>query len=52
VLLGGKGIIYQSEERERGINGAFDMYSAGCIFAELLTLSGPIFLGQSVYLKH
>jgi serine/threonine protein kinase len=48
VLLGGKGIIYQSEERERGINGAFDMYSAGCIFAELLTLSGPIFPGQSV----
>jgi serine/threonine protein kinase len=48
VLLGGNGIIHQSQDGECGINGAFDMYSAGCIFAELLTLSGPIFPGQSV----
>ena len=48
VLLGSNGIIYQPKNEEDGINGAFDMFSAGCIFAELLTLSGPIFPGQSV----
>ena len=29
-------------------NGALDIWSAGCIFAEILTLSGPLFPGQSV----
>lgn len=48
VLLGGTGIIHRSKSEERNINGAFDMFSAGCVIAELLTLSGPIFPGQSV----
>lgn len=47
VLLGGSGIIHQFNEAT-GINGAFDMFSAGCIFSELLTLSGPIFPGKSI----
>jgi serine/threonine protein kinase len=46
VLLGANGVIYQPKSNE--FNGAFDIYSAGCIFAELLTLSGPIFPGHSV----
>jgi serine/threonine protein kinase len=49
MLLGGSGIINQSNSKENtGVNGAIDIFSAGCIFAELLTLSGPIFPGQSV----
>ena len=48
VLLGATGVIRQCKDKEMGINGAFDIFSAGCIFAELLTLSGPIFPGQSV----
>ena len=48
VLLGGTGIIHQSKTEGRTIIGAFDIYSAGCVIAELLTLSGPIFPGQSV----
>eukprot|EP00804_Cyclotella_cryptica_P009583 CCRYP_006285-RA/>CCRYP_006285-RA protein AED:0.14 eAED:0.14 QI:86/1/1/1/0/0/2/387/514 len=50
MLLGGTGIINQSHSKESdGVNGAIDIFSAGCIFAELLTLSGPIFPGQSVF---
>lgn len=53
LLLGGTGIvIHQSDTNEEddndGVNGALDIWSAGCIFVELLTLSGPLFPGQSV----
>lgn len=48
MLLGGTGIVDQTIKTDCGVNGAFDIFSAGCIFAELLTLSGPIFPGQSV----
>lgn len=47
LLLGGNGII-QQPAGENGANGALDIWSAGCIVAELLTLSGPLFPGQSV----
>ena len=47
LLLGGNGIIYNSGNG-CGINGAFDMWSIGCIFVELMTLSGPVFPGRSV----
>lgn len=51
LLLGGTGIIiHQSDTNgdDDAVNGAFDIWSAGCIFVELLTLSGPLFPGQSV----
>jgi len=51
LLLGGTGIIiHQSDTNEEDdcVNGALDIWSAGCIFVELLTLSGPLFPGQSV----
>lgn len=48
LLLGGTGIIHESRHGTNGMNGAFDIWSAGCIFAELITLSGPLFSGQSV----
>ncbi|KAL7488869.1 hypothetical protein ACHAW6_014486 [Cyclotella cf. meneghiniana] len=49
MLLGGSGVINQSNSKEKnGVNGAIDIFSAGCIFAELLKLSGPVFPGQSV----
>eukprot|EP00986_Skeletonema_menzelii_P002876 scaffold840_cov199-Skeletonema_menzelii.AAC.10 len=44
LLLGGNGIV----NGEESSHGAMDIWSAGCIFAELLTLSGPLFPGQSV----
>jgi serine/threonine protein kinase len=44
LLLGGNGIV----NGETASRGALDIWSAGCIFAELLTLSGPLFPGQSV----
>lgn len=44
LLLGGNGIV--NEVGDRG--GALDIWSTGCIFAELITLSGPLFPGQSV----
>ena len=47
VLLGGNGVINNSGDRG-GINGAFDLWSVGCIFVELMTLSGPVFPGRSV----
>ena len=53
ILLGGTGIVtnYDSatgENNRFGVNGAMDIWSAGCIVTELLTLSGPLFPGQSV----
>lgn len=54
LLLGGTGIIHQSAKQDRieddedGVNGALDIWSTGCIFVELLTLSGPLFPGKSV----
>jgi len=54
LLLGGTGIIHQSSNQDRikddedGVNGALDIWSTGCIFVELLTLSGPLFPGKSV----
>lgn len=44
LLLGGNGLINGGEASR----GAMDIWSAGCIFAELLTLSGPLFPGQSL----
>lgn len=44
LLLGGNGIVNEVGASE----GALDIWSTGCIFAELLTLSGPLFPGQSV----
>ncbi|KAL7431307.1 hypothetical protein ACHAXH_003013 [Discostella pseudostelligera] len=49
LLLGGTGIINEAVEGSSGMNGVFDIWSAGCVLAELLTLSGPIFPGQSVF---
>ena len=46
LLLGGTGITHESVNN--GVNGSLDIWSAGCILAELLTLSGPLFPGQSV----
>ena len=48
LLLGGNGIINPGGNDECGVNGALDIWSVGCIFAELLTFSGPLFPGQSV----
>ena len=51
LLLGGNGIVDESINdggNDSGVNGALDIWSVGCIFAELLTLSGPLFPGQSV----
>lgn len=47
LLLGGNGVINSSGDGS-GINGAFDLWSIGCIFVELMTLSGPVFPGRSV----
>jgi len=47
LLLGGTGIIDESHDKTDGVNGALDIWSAGCIFAEILTLSGPLFPGRS-----
>lgn len=44
LLLGGNGIVNEVEDSV----GALDIWSTGCIFAELITLSGPLFPGQSV----
>ena len=44
LLLGDSGILHGKEASR----GTMDIWSAGCIFAELLTLSGPLFPGQSV----
>ena len=44
LLLGGNGLVHGGEASR----GAMDIWSAGCIFAELITLSGPLFPGQSV----
>ena len=44
LLLGGNGIV----DKVEASRGAMDIWSAGCIFAELVTLSGPLFPGQSV----
>ena len=49
VLLGGTGIVDEAVEGATEINGAFDIWSAGCVLAELLILSGPLFPGQSVF---
>jgi serine/threonine protein kinase len=48
MLLGGSGHIALSNKESNGVNGALDMWSAGCVFAELSTLAGPLFPGQSV----
>ena len=48
LLLGGTGIIHESAKGKDGVNGALDIWSTGCILAELLTLAGPLFPGQSV----
>lgn len=48
LLLGGTGIIHESFDETNRLNGALDIWSAGCIFAELFTLSGPLFPGQTV----
>jgi serine/threonine protein kinase len=43
LLLGGNGIVPSN-----GTNrGALDIWSAGCVFSEIITLSGPVFAGQS-----
>ncbi|KAL7527489.1 hypothetical protein ACHAXR_001981, partial [Thalassiosira sp. AJA248-18] len=47
LLLGGTGIIHESTNGTDGLNGALDMWSAGCIVAEICG-SGPLFPGQSV----
>jgi len=47
LLLGGTGILHH-DSKGMGVNGALDIWSAGCILAELLTLAGPLFPGQSV----
>lgn len=44
LLLGGNGIV-----SDAGTNrGALDIWSAGCVISEILTLSGPLFPAQSV----
>ena len=44
LLLGGNGIV-----SDAGTNrGALDIWSAGCVISEFLTLSGPLFPAQSV----
>lgn len=48
LLLGGTGVIDEWHDKTDGANGALDIWSAGCIFAEILTLSGPLFPGRSV----
>ncbi len=49
LLLGGTGIINDPVDGAPGVNGAFDIWSAGCVLAEMITLSGPLFPGQSVF---
>jgi serine/threonine protein kinase len=49
LLLGGTGIINGPCTGDAWVNGAFDIWSAGCVLAELITLSGPLFPGQSVF---
>jgi len=54
LLLGGSGIVYEefntsnSDVYCKKVHGAIDLWSAGCIMGELLTLAGPIFPGHSV----
>ncbi|KAL7463066.1 hypothetical protein ACHAXS_003444 [Conticribra weissflogii] len=54
LLFGGSGIVYEEFSSSnpdsycKKVHGAIDIWSAGCILAELLTLAGPIFPGHSV----
>lgn len=48
ILLGGTGIVAGPSSGIHGVNGTQDIWSAGCVLAELLTLRGPLFPGRSV----
>ncbi|KAL7555217.1 hypothetical protein ACHAWF_018962 [Thalassiosira exigua] len=48
LLLGGTGIINQSDNEHDGVNGSLDIWSSGCVFAELVTLAGPLLPGRTV----